>query len=160
MILYFLRHGLAEERQTWRGRDSDRPLTPAGKKKLASLVEALAKLDLGIDLILTSPYLRAFQTAEIVAAGLGKPVELVQEARLSPGFEALLLEEILREHPENKAILFVGHEPDFSQVVSALIGGGNLLFKKAGLARVDLLRQSPLEGVLVWFFPPRLLVKE
>ena len=160
MILYFLRHGLAEERQSWRGRDADRPLTPAGKKKLASLVEALANLDLGIDLILTSPYLRALQTAEIVAEGLEKKVELVQEARLSPGFDAPILEEILRERRDSKAILFVGHEPDFSQVVSALIGGGNLLFKKAGLARVDLLRQSPLEGVLVWFFPPRLLVKE
>jgi phosphohistidine phosphatase SixA len=96
----------------------------------------------------------------MVSKGLDIPVELVQDVRLSPGFDAAFLEEILRERRDSKAILFVGHEPDFSQVVSALIGGGHLLFKKAGLARVDLLRQSPLEGVLVWFFPPRLLVKE
>lgn len=158
MILYFLRHGLAEERETWNGDDASRPLTDKGKKKLVSITEKLAGLDLDLDLILTSPYLRALQTAEIVAKGLHQPDDLQKDSRLAPGFGLPELSAIVQDHPDNQCIMFVGHEPDFSQTVSDLIGGGRLLFKKAGLARVDLFELNPLQGELAWFFPPRLII--
>ncbi len=70
MKLYFLRHGLAGERSEWKGNDFDRPLTEDGKTKMAVEAATIAKLNLGLDAILTSPLVRAYQTAEIVAQKL------------------------------------------------------------------------------------------
>ncbi|MBZ0288948.1 MAG: hypothetical protein K8I30_15125, partial [Anaerolineae bacterium] len=52
-------------------------------------------------------------------------------------------------------IMFVGHEPDFSTAVSKLIGGGEIVMKKGGMARVDLFSTTPLRGALVWVIPPK-----
>jgi phosphohistidine phosphatase len=156
MILYFLRHGLAEERETWTGDDSLRPLTKKGEKDLARVADAMLRLKLGLNLILTSPYLRAYQTALIVAKTLDKTHVFVQDDRLAPGFGLVNLTEILKDHPGSDNILLVGHEPDFSQTVSDLIGGGRLIFKKSGLARVDLYSETPLRGELAWLLTPRM----
>ncbi len=157
MILYFLRHGLAGDRETWTGDDALRPLTKRGRERLEAAAQRLSGLNLGLDLILTSPYARAYQTAIICAKGLKKTDVLIQDDRLAPGFGIAPLVEILKEHKDAENILLVGHEPDFSEVVSALIGGGRLIFKKAGLARVELTSQSPLQGELAWFIPPGFL---
>jgi phosphohistidine phosphatase len=158
--VHFLRHGLAEDRETWSGDDSLRPLTEKGKKKLAMLAGVLRDLNLNLDLILTSPYLRAFQTAEIVAQELGTPGILVEDSRLEPGFSEQELAAILNDHSDARSIMVVGHEPDFSETVSALIGGGRLVFKKAGLACVEMISLSPPQGELIWLIPPRLFVKD
>jgi len=158
--VHFLRHGLAEERETWSGDDSQRPLTEKGKKKLVMLAGVLRDLNLNLDLILTSPYLRAAQTAEIVARELGIPAILLEDSRLEPGFSEQELAAILNDHANAKSIMLVGHEPDFSETVSALIGGGRLTFKKAGLACVEMISLSPPQGDLVWLVPPRLFVKD
>jgi len=158
--VHFLRHGLAEERETWSGDDSQRPLTEKGKKKLVMLAGVLRDLNLNLDLILTSPYLRASQTAEIVARELGIPDILLEDRRLEPGFSEQELAAILNDHANAKSIMLVGHEPDFSETVSALIGGGRLIFKKAGLACVEMISLSPPQGDLVWLVPPRLFVKD
>jgi phosphohistidine phosphatase len=160
MILYFLRHGLAWERETWTGDDALRPLTKKGENSLAAIAETLFGLGLGLDLILASPYVRAYQTAVIVAKRMQKMDVLVQDSRLAPGFGLAELAEILKDHKDANCIMLVGHEPDFSQTVSGLIGGGNLVFKKAGLARVDLSSHAPPEGELIWLIPPKVLVRE
>jgi phosphohistidine phosphatase len=160
MILYFLRHGLAAERETWTGDDALRPLTKKGEKSLAIIADTMFELGLGLDLILTSPYVRAYQTAVVVAKRLQKMDVLVQDNRLTPGFGIAELTETLKDHKDATSILLVGHEPDFSETVSALIGGGRLIFKKAGLARVDLNSQAPPKGELVWLIPPKFLEKE
>jgi phosphohistidine phosphatase len=160
MILYFLRHGLAGDRETWVGDDALRPLTKKGENSLAAIADTLFELGLGIDLILTSPYVRAYQTAMIVAKRLQKMDVLVQDNRLAPGFGLTELTETLKDYKDAKAILLVGHEPDFSETVSVLIGGGRLVFKKAGLARVDLSSQTPPKGELIWLLPPKVLEKE
>ncbi len=157
MILYFFRHGLAEERETWSGDDALRPLTKKGENAVAQAAVTMLELGLRLDVILTSPYQRAYQTALILAKGLKKMEVLVQDERLAPGFGLPGLTELLKDHKSAQNILLVGHEPDFSQTVSDLIGGGYLVFKKGGLARVDIIQPLPIKGELVWLVPPKLL---
>jgi phosphohistidine phosphatase len=157
MKLYFLRHGLAD-RAEWDGDDFERPLTEKGKARMAREADTLAKLGLEVDLILSSPLTRARQTAEIVARRLGLADRLQIDERLSPGFALGALAKILEAQAKRQALLLVGHEPDFSETIGALIGGGQVLCKKGALARVDLCPEHPPRGHLVWLIPPSVLV--
>jgi phosphohistidine phosphatase len=159
MILFFLRHGLADDRAGWQADDTQRPLTKEGKEKMALEAEAFTRLNLGLDLIVTSPLVRAFQTAQIVAQRLDMVNKLTQDERLAPGFDLQKLSEVLAAHPGVETVMLVGHEPDFSETISDLIGGGRVVCKKGGLARVDLTSQLPLSGELAWLVPPKLLVR-
>jgi phosphohistidine phosphatase len=155
--LYFLRHGLAFAREEWTDDDALRPLTGKGKKQMKRSAEKIDDLQLELDLILTSPLVRAFQTAEIVARQLSLEEHLVQEERLAPGFNYQALASIASDHSEAEEVLLVGHEPDLSSTLRDLVGGGKLVCKKGGLARVDITNHDPLEGELVWLLPPKLL---
>lgn len=159
MIIYFLRHGLAEDREDWLADDGQRPLTEEGREKMALEAEALAGMKLGLDLIITSPLERALQTAQIVARRLDIEDKLIQDERMAPGFDLQKLSEILATHPEAETLMLVGHEPDFSETISGLIGGGRVICKKGGLARVDRASQSPLIWELVWLMPPKVLLR-
>lgn len=154
--LYFLRHGLAD-RSEWRGDDFSRPLTARGRQQMMRSAETLSALQLDLELILSSPLARAYQTAEIVAEVLGMRDRLMSDDRLAPGFGPETLRVILAERPTLATLMLVGHEPDFSQTISALIGGGRIVCKKGGLARVDLPDGGGLRGELVWLAPPALL---
>ena len=156
MILYFLRHGLAGSRAEWKGDDALRPLTKEGMKNMVRQAETLADLGLKLDLIITSPLARAFQTADIVADRLKMGEKLVQDDRLAPGFGSDDLEKVLLDHAETQNVLLVGHEPDFSLTISTLVGG-RVLLKKGGLARVDITNTEPLQGELLWLLPPKLM---
>ncbi len=152
--LYFLRHGLAD-RSEWQGRDDDkRPLTEKGKRKMRLEAETFAALDLKLDSIITSPLVRAHQTAEIVANRLDMTVRV--DDRIAPGFDLDDLQDILLEN-QGMDMLFVGHEPDFSLMVGALIGEGEIVFKKGSFARVDVYQVRPPQGALIWLLPPRIL---
>jgi phosphohistidine phosphatase len=157
MKLYLLRHGKAESRSEWQGRDDDRPLTAAGEEAMRREAKELRDLDLALDVIVTSPLARARRTAEIVAEGLelgGRPVE---DDRLAPGFDVGRLEQVLAAHGPADAVMVVGHEPDFSATVAELIGGGEIVMKKGGLARVDVTAPVAGGGELVWLLTPPLL---
>jgi phosphohistidine phosphatase len=155
MILYFLRHGLASDSDTWTGDDSERPLTNEGLLLMKTSANTLKKIGVKIDAILSSPLKRAVQTAQIAAMALG--VDVIQDERLAYGFSMESLSEIIAEHSQSIAIMLVGHEPDFSSLVSALTGGSEIVMKKGGLARVDLIESSPPKGELVWLLPPKVL---
>ena len=157
MKVFFLRHGLAD-RGAWDGDDFERPLTEYGKERMIRQSETIRKLDLGLDAILSSPLVRAYQTAEIVAEELGMLDLLQVDERLSPGFGPSDLKEILDSQESAEAVMLVGHEPDFSYTISYLIGGGNVVCKKGSLARVDLTDAGPLAGELIWLIPPKVLV--
>jgi phosphohistidine phosphatase len=169
MEIYFMRHGLAEERETWNGADFDRPLTDKGKERLAESAEKIAQLNLDLQAVITSPLKRAYETAKIVVDHLGIASSLFQDERLAPGFDVERLEAILTDHPEAQRLMIVGHEPDFSETIGALIGG-RVVCKKGSLARVDLplARYAgeegetpvslPQRGELVWLIPPKVLV--
>ncbi len=157
MDLFFLRHGEAQSREEWKGDDGERPLSEEGVARMRREGKTLAGLSLGVSLVLTSPLVRAFATAEIAATALGLRDSLFTDARLSPGFNVMLLREILAEHAEVGALLIVGHEPDFSETIEACIGGGRVECKKGGLARLVITDPLRPRGSLLWLLPPRVL---
>jgi len=157
MEIYFLRHGDAGTAEGWKGSDAERPLSKEGAARMEKEAAAIAHLRPALDAILTSPLLRARQTAEIVARKLRLGQKLVLDERLAPGFGSAELKEILEERRTSKGLMVVGHEPDFSRVISACIGGGAVECKKGSLIRVDMDDVSSLAGLLVWLLPPRVL---
>jgi phosphohistidine phosphatase len=157
MQLYFLRHGIAAEREDWVGDDAERPLTDAGRERVELVGRSIARLGLKFGAILTSPLVRARQTAEIVARRLHAVAQFQEEPLLSPGFGPRELSEILQKQRSEGPLLLVGHEPDFSDTIGHLIGGARVVCKKGGLARVDLSKMQPPRGELVWLIPPKAL---
>ncbi len=173
MDLYFMRHAVAVDPAEWQRDDSARPLTPEGRWQATMAGEAMACLGLRFASILTSPLARARETAELVAHHLQATDRLQEDLRLAPGFDRDRLHALVRTAPSGTHLLLVGHEPDFSQTVSALIGGGTLVIKPGGLARIELTSLPPLrghapreelrdgsqelKGELVWLAPPILL---
>ena len=105
MNLYILRHGIAVEPGTpGYAKDADRPLTPEGERKLRQIAEAMEALELSFDLILSSPYLRARQTAEIIAEALKARKKLELSDSLTPGGSTKKLVELLnRLQPSPRA---------------------------------------------------------
>jgi phosphohistidine phosphatase len=156
MEIYFLRHGDAGAAEGWKGTDAERPLSAEGTARMRREADVIARLHPGVDLILTSPLVRARQTAQIVARALHKESALTPDERLAPGFHAGALARILEDYVARGGLMLVGHEPDFSRVISACTGGGRLECKKGSLIRVDITGPS-LTGILVWLLPPRVL---
>ncbi len=132
--LWLLRHGEAEAHDA--RPDFDRRLTERGERQARIAGLAIAALDLRIDAILTSPKVRALDTARLAAAAWSAQPEVYQP--LSEGFDGALALEALARVDADGRLLVVGHEPDFSQTVADLTGG-RVDFKKGGLAglRVD-----------------------
>jgi len=157
VTLYFLRHGQAGNRAEWQGDDSARPLTTDGKRRMQREAAAIRALGVSPEVILSSPLVRAQQTAEILAEGLDLRDRLVTDRRLGPGFDPRQLKALLAAHRDASALLLVGHEPDFSDTISRLIGGGRLDLKKGGLALVELEDRATPAGRLLWLLPPRVL---
>jgi phosphohistidine phosphatase len=160
MLCYFLRHGAAEDAQTWQGTDFERPLTGAGKKRIAREAKAMAELQLRLDIVVTSPLIRARQTAEIVVKELDLRNALVEDERIGPGFSPERLARVLDEHRDIDGIMVVGHEPSMSHTIGTLIGGAEIDFKKGGLACIEIAESLPLRGTLTFLATPRLLVKK
>ncbi len=149
MQLYFLRHGEADW-PGWTKPDDERPLTDFGKKEARQVAKFLNRLKVKPDLIVTSPLPRALQTAEVAAEQL--KTKLRQDEALEPGFGISELRTVLKRH-RSKVLMLVGHEPDFSSVISALTGA-SLKLSKAGVALVDTDPEAE-EGRLLWLFPPK-----
>ncbi len=160
MKLYFLRHGLAEDREQWTDNDDERPLTDKGKKRMAKEGKRMKDMGIAPDVILTSPLVRAKQTAEIAAEHLDLEGKVTEDKRLAPGFAVPAVKDILNEYRNAGAIMLVGHEPDFSETVGGLIGGGRVVCKKGGLALIELEQPDSLQGELVWLLPPSLLTDD
>lgn len=151
MRIYFLRHALAEPR-TLHIDDSKRRLTPEGIKKTENAVRSFARWDVKPQLIYSSSYIRAKQTADIISKHLKIPLE--ESELLTPGFNYEKLGQLF-EGNNDRDMMVVGHEPDFSTTISDLIGGGNITVKKGGLARIDILTLEPLHGSLIWLLAPK-----
>jgi len=154
--IYMLRHGRALARADWRGPDDTRPLSDEGEAAMRREAAALAALCLAPDTIVTSPLVRAQRTAELVAEALHAGDRLVEDARLAPGFDAGRLAAVVADHEPTGALMIVGHEPDLSMTIAELIGGGIVVCKKGGLARVDVevVDGCLRDGRLVWLLAP------
>ncbi len=158
--LYFLRHGEAGARVEWQGADSERPLTTVGKARIVREAQTLAVLNLELDAIVTSPFVRAIQTAEIIAQQLNLTNHLNLDHRLAPGFNLEQLAELVTALPEMYGLLLVGHDPSLSDTITRLIGGGRLHLDKGGLAYVAVKHTTFLKGDLVWLLPADILVAD
>jgi len=142
MRLSLLRHGIAVERGSSGDEDdSERSLTAKGERRMRRSAEGMLALGLTYDLILSSPYLRARQTADIVAQILQTPEGVQLSDRLTPaGRPRQMLESLQTDHQERRDVLLVGHEPYLSRLISTLLTGGpNLpvVMKKGGLCTLD-----------------------
>jgi phosphohistidine phosphatase len=120
----------------------------------------MKKMDLHFTLILASPYLRAKQTAEIVAAGLSLKKRLTFATELQPGRDAAeLIKKISALKPKSERVLLVGHEPDLSELISLLVTGATgagFALKKGGLAKLEAekLRAGKC-AMLAWLLTPK-----
>jgi phosphohistidine phosphatase len=125
-VIWLLRHGKAEDAA---GDDAARRLTAAGERQARAAGAALAALEVQIETCLSSPKVRAAETARLAAAELGIEVELCD--RLGGGdFD---LDELVAGRGET---LLVGHEPDFSRAIQ-LATGGRVKLAKGGLAAIE-----------------------
>jgi phosphohistidine phosphatase len=142
MNLYLLRHGLAVEPGTHGfAKDADRPLIPKGERKLWKIAEAIEAMAISFDLILSSPYVRARQTAEIIAEALNarKKVEF-SDALVPAGSVKRLIESLNHLQPARENVLLVGHEPYLSELISLLVSGQvgfAVVMKKGGLCKLS-----------------------
>jgi phosphohistidine phosphatase len=150
MKLLMVRHASAVRSGDPGVADADRSLTPRGRKRFRTEIMPAP------DLLLTSPLLRARETAEI--AGKGWKLTPTEEPLLAGGTPPALLA-ALGAHPEDSTIALVGHEPDMSRFLAHVVGGlpERLPFKKGGAALVELDGGAAGAGRLIWFMPPRLL---
>ncbi len=161
--LYIMRHGIAGERGPAYPDDSKRPLTPEGKKKLRDAVAGLSKLGVELDWIVSSPLVRARETAEIVRDGLAATTPLDLTDSLGPGGSPEALLKFLAQEPKRTRVLVTGHEPDLGLLAARLLGAGrhaNLAFKKGGCCLItfdEFPPQSP--GQLVWWLTPKVMRK-
>ena len=157
--LYLLRHAHAGDPMAWEGPDEQRPLSDKGEKQADRLGRFLAGVGFRPEKIITSPKVRAARTAEIVAGHLGLGVEL--EERLADQLGLAELEALLRDAGDPERPVLVGHDPDFSELVSVLCDTSRVPMRKGALARIDAERPlHPGAGTLRWLVPPDLLKPE
>ena len=160
--LYFLRHAPAGDRASWEGPDEARPLTGRGRKRLKASTKALRDLVGVPDAILSSPYARARETAELAAKSLRFTGEVEMNDHLVHGGRAEMLGEILAGKAGQKDIVLVGHSPDLERWIAHVTTGRDdlafLELKKGGVCRVDVRELTPEpRGVIRWALPPSVL---
>lgn len=141
--LWFLRHGEAIPHGA--KADSDRELTPRGERQAQAAGQALARLGVEFEHCYSSPKIRARDTARLACEGLGVSFEEISS--LAAGFDVDDLRELLHAHDDEAKLLFVGHEPDFSQVVHDLTGA-RVDLKKGGVAAVKAASSPELLALL------------
>jgi phosphohistidine phosphatase len=158
-VIYLVRHGLAAEQGPEYPNDDERPLTREGIERLRVEGLGLRDLDVKVDRVLTSPLVRAVETAEVVSAAVGSGAPLVMVDALRPGgkFDALLA--ALARLGDARSIALVGHMPSIGGIAARLIGTADgLAFKKGAVCCVDVDGLPPSRaGQLRWFLPPRAL---
>lgn len=161
MEIYILRHGLAAE--ATRGmKDADRALTTEGVTKLQTVLRRARAAGVEPSIILTSPYRRARETAEIAAKSLAGKSTLVEAGVLTPDCSPELVWEEIRIHKVASQLMVVGHEPLLSSVYAYLLGATTVQIdvKKGSIGRVDVDRfTGQPRGVLRWLLYPKLVAE-
>jgi phosphohistidine phosphatase len=164
MNIYIIRHAIAVDRGTPEYEDdSQRPLTDKGKKKMRQIARGLLALGVDFDLILSSPYVRAKETAEILAEVLKTKTAVAFSENLIPmGDPDLLIAEMNEKYNVN-SIALVGHEPHLSALISLLVSDNaslDIILKKGGVCRLsaDDLHHNR-KAALEWLLTPGILVE-
>ena len=161
LSLYLVRHAIAGERGEAYPNDDLRPLTSKGIARFRKAVRGLARHDVAVDTILSSPLVRARQTADILAAALSGAPPVVETNALRPGarFDDLVKE--VARHTACDAIALVGHEPHIGETAARLLRAqGTVAFNKGAICRIDFDAWPPDgPGRLRWFVTQRMLRK-
>jgi phosphohistidine phosphatase len=163
MQLYIVRHGIAVDREDPQcPADPERFLTNEGIEKTRQVAKGVAEVAAVPDLILSSPYLRAVQTAELFAAALEYPKQKIRKSDLLlPGAEPLQLFRELSKDKDLSTVFVFGHAPHLDDLLATAIATKHHItsLKKAGVALVELKRLVPPSGELLWLATPKLLRK-
>jgi phosphohistidine phosphatase len=156
MILYLMRHGIAEDASP-SGGDAERRLTDRGTLRTATVAKGLKRLGLSFDRIVSSPYVRARQTAEVVARITSHEREVLLDSRLVPFATLEMVAELVSEHSDAEHLLLTGHEPNMGIVIGGLVAEGRLAMdvRKASVTAIEMLRtRRPASGSLLWTITP------
>ncbi len=152
MLLHLLRHADAGDPDAWDGPDAERPLSDKGRDQSTRLGEQLSRIGFTADAVVTSPKLRANETAEIVADLIGASV--TEDPRLAGALDPETVDEILDGLGDAHRVVLVGHDPDFSELLSTLCGA-ELTMRKGAFARLEVDRPlRPGRAGLRWLLPP------
>jgi phosphohistidine phosphatase len=164
MNLYVIRHAIAvDEGLPEYEDDSQRPLTDKGKKKMRQIAKGLRALGVDFDLILSSPYVRAKETAEILADIFKAKTDVAFSENLVPmGDPDLLIAELNEKYNANSIVL-VGHEPSLTALIGLLVSENaslDMTLKKGGVCRLsaDDLHHAR-KATLEWLITPGILVE-
>lgn len=157
--LYLVRHAPAEERGPAWPDDDERPLSREGARKMGRAVRGLRALDVRPGVLVTSPAVRALDTARIIERGLMGAPAVVEASWLAPGATPAAIRAGLRSMSPKAAVVLVGHEPDLGAFAAWLLGArGPVPLKKGGVAAFDLDRWPPKPPArLVWLATPAIL---
>lgn len=163
-MLYIMRHGIAAERDEVKFPDDAlRPLTNDGFKKTRAAARGMRKLKINLDLLVTSPLVRAKQTASVVAEELRvDPSRIRESVNLEPDADVAAILKEISDGPALDAVMLVGHEPHVSSLLVRCLAGSeramHIPFKKAALALVEVDPHATRpRGQLVFLLPPKQL---
>src|SRR3954447_9665299 len=156
--LRFLRHAHAGDPEKWTRPDAERPLSDKGRHQAARLGRLLAGVDDRPDVFITSPKVRAIQTAQGVVDAMGGKVKIVEDARLASPLDLATVDAIVRDAGDPERPCLVGHDPDFSELLGELLGMGILPMRKGCYARIDVGHPFAMgRGSLRYLLPPDLI---
>jgi phosphohistidine phosphatase len=160
--LYLVRHATATEGIGGAIRsDAERPLVDEGRKEAHAVADALVRMGVKPDVFLTSPLVRARQTAEIFAEVFGQKGDLHFSDALAPGGSRSQLWKDVNSYKRAREMFLFGHQPDMSMLAALLLDAGDqfdMPFKKAAVARIDVYDLPPTSpGTLKWFVTPKMV---
>lgn len=149
MRLYIMRHAEAVPRGTQNFRDAQRPLTPQGQEQSRYAALALQRLEIPVGSIVSSPLVRATQTAEGLRAVLGHEVRVTISVKLLPETDPRESSQALEEYADEDHLLVIGHQPHLGDWISYLLAGpgpATVVMKKGGIAGLELDEVPPDPG--------------
>ena len=156
-----LRHGEAGVKTDDIEKDDSRALTRSGRDEVEVIAASMLKLGVKLNSVATSPLPRALQTAQIVARRFKLLNKLEQWDELKPSGEVQAVYRRLTRQIKGSNLLLVGHEPQLSSMIGEIVSGRsgvNLVLKKAGLAKIEILGFKPkITGELRWLLTPRII---
>ena len=156
--LYLIRHALAEERGDAWPDDAKRPLTEEGTSRMRKAARGLVRLGVTFDVVLTSPYVRTRQTADIIATAFDERPPVVAIESLAPGGSIQSVLSDLERQTRRARIAMVGHEPGIGELAARLAGARYPIeFKKGAVCRIDIKTFPAGPGRLRWFVTSKIL---
>jgi len=163
MQLFLVRHGIAIDREDPKcPAEAERFLTEEGIRKTGEVARGVKSIAEKPDVFLSSPYVRALQTADLFASAFKFPKQKIRKTNLLlPGSDVLALFRELAREKNVESVFCFGHAPHLDEVLAAVLGSKHdaTSLKKAGVACLELRRVAPPLGTLVWLATPKLLRK-